>query len=175
MEPEAFGYCWHRNNGDFYYGIHKGTLDDGYTGSGTKFKRKFSNTDRSEWRRTIEFRGDYDECLEWETDMVTQDMIDQPDCLNLALGGSASPFATPEIHKRATTNRDMSYLVKRNKEIRRYGPDNGMFGRDRSDEDPNKFINKTRATCEHCGMTTMAGLIKRWHNDNCKLKESRDG
>ena len=88
MEPEAFGYCWHRNNGEFYYGIHRGSIDDGYTGSGVKFMRKFNGSCRSEWRRTIEFRGSWEECNEWESDIVTVDMIEQPDCLNLRTGGN---------------------------------------------------------------------------------------
>ena len=33
--PDTFVYCWSRNNGEWYYGVHTGSLDDGYIGSGT--------------------------------------------------------------------------------------------------------------------------------------------
>ena len=98
-EPEAFGYCWHRSNGEWYYGIHKGTIDDGYVGSGVLFNKKFKGSDRSEWNRTIEFRGTFEECADWEADMVTLDMINQPDCLNLITGGNQN-LRTPEENAR---------------------------------------------------------------------------
>ena len=85
--PDTFVYCWSRNNGEWYYGVHTGSLDDGYIGSGTKFRNKFDNTDRSEWRRTIVFRGSRQECLSFERDLVSLTMVDKPDCLNLMEGG----------------------------------------------------------------------------------------
>ena len=93
QEPEAFAYCWHRNNGEFYYGIHKGSLEDNYAGSGTIFASKFGGRRKSdckeptEWNRTIEFRGTYEECVEWEVETVNETLIAQPDCLNVKLGG----------------------------------------------------------------------------------------
>ena len=98
--PEAFGYCWHRSNGEWYYGIHKGTIDDGYVGSGVLFNKKFKGSDRSEWNRTIEFRGTFEECRDWEADMVTLDMINQPDCLNLVTGGRIQTKRTAEDQAR---------------------------------------------------------------------------
>lgn len=32
-------------------------------------------------------------------------------------------------------------------------------------------ISQRRDTCIHCGVTSVAGNIKRWHNDNCKKKD----
>lgn len=31
-------------------------------------------------------------------------------------------------------------------------------------------ISQKRESCIHCGMTSVSGNIKRWHNDNCKQK-----
>lgn len=31
-------------------------------------------------------------------------------------------------------------------------------------------ISQKKDTCIHCGLTSVAGNIKRWHNDNCKKK-----
>ena len=101
--PEAFGYCWARNNGDVYYGIHTGTPDDGYIGSGVVFRKKYDNTDKSEWKRTIEFRGSTSECLAWEASVVTEELIKLPHVLNLVIGGNLPPKNTsnsPETRRR---------------------------------------------------------------------------
>ena len=113
VEPEAFGYCWHRNTGEWYYGVHKGNIDDGYIGSGTKFKNVYDNTNPLDWYRTIEFRGTYDECLDWEADIVTQEMIDQPDCLNLKLGGAGG--SVKGHTKSKLTRQRISFAMKDNK------------------------------------------------------------
>lgn len=119
LGPEAFGYCWHRDNGEFYYGIHKGELDDGYTGSGVKFRMKFDNTNRNEWHRTIEFRGDYDECLDWEADMVTQEMVDQPDSLNLKPGGLRGPIMVGPDNPRYGKSNEHLIAFNKSKEFRK--------------------------------------------------------
>jgi hypothetical protein len=33
-------------------------------------------------------------------------------------------------------------------------------------------ISQRREVCVYCGKESVAGNIKRWHNENCKLKES---
>ena len=168
MEPEAFGYCWHRNNGEFYYGIHKGTLDDGYTGSGTKFKRKFNGSDRSEWRRTIEFRGNYDECLEWELDMVTKDMVEQPDCLNMQPGGRMNVL---------NVNKDymQSEEYRKKMSIATSGERNGNFGfrgKKPAISAALKGYKYPTKTCPHCNRKGGGPNMIRYHFDNCK--ENRD-
>ena len=92
-EPEAFGYCWHRNTGQWYYGVHLGDIDDNYAGSGTKFMELYGGGRKQDcyapldWHRTIEFRGTYKECDKWEEDMVTMEMIEHPLCINMQTGG----------------------------------------------------------------------------------------
>ena len=34
-------------------------------------------------------------------------------------------------------------------------------------------FHKSKQTCVHCGLETTAANIGRWHNDNCKKKETR--
>lgn len=33
--------------------------------------------------------------------------------------------------------------------------------------------SQQKKICEHCGKTASVGMYKRWHGDNCKLKETR--
>ena len=102
MIAEAFGYCWTRKStGEFYIGVHKGQLDDGYVGSGTVFKKKYASNP-SDWERTIEFRGSMDECLSWERDMVSAELTYTGLCLNIAVGGGNSNYGKPlsDTHKK---------------------------------------------------------------------------
>ena len=100
---DTFVYCWTRRNGEWYYGIHTGSFDDGYTGSGVKFKNKYCNSCQSEWSRTILFRGSREECLEFEKELVTPEMLLQPDCLNLMEGGLGGAMS-PEVEEKRVAN-----------------------------------------------------------------------
>ena len=51
---EAFIYQWHHPELNLYYiGSHKGSIDDGYTGSGIDFNRQLESNPIEEWERTI--------------------------------------------------------------------------------------------------------------------------
>lgn len=39
-------------------------------------------------------------------------------------------------------------------------------------QNPNKGKPQLKFTCVHCGKQCGAGLINRWHNDNCKVKRN---
>ena len=91
---QGFVYKWiYKPTGEYYIGIHKGTTDDGYTGSGVLFRRKFTNTSRDHWEREVLFEGDYwTECLEKEKELVNWKTLKEPLCLNLAVGGNRGRF-----------------------------------------------------------------------------------
>lgn len=94
QDKDTFGYQWVRKStGEFYRGIHKGDTEDGYAGSGTVFVKKFggryktSCVDPDDWVRDVLFIGTYDECLLWESLVVTEREVENPKCLNLVVGG----------------------------------------------------------------------------------------
>lgn len=95
MKQEAFGYQWIRKStGEFYRGIHKGRPDDNYAGSGVLFNKKFGGRYKTEckepddWVRDILFLGTYDECLLWESLVVTERVLKDSRCLNIVVGGN---------------------------------------------------------------------------------------
>lgn len=95
IEQEAFGYQWVRKStGEFYRGIHKGNPDDKYAGSGVLFTKKFGGkyktecNDPNDWIRDVLFLGTYDECLLWESLVVTERVLEDPACLNIIVGGN---------------------------------------------------------------------------------------
>jgi len=76
----------------------------------------------------------------------------------------------PNFGKKASeeTRRKMSEARK--------GEKNPNFGKKASEETRRKLseANKKRpmVTCIHCGFTSKIQMINRWHNDNCKHKDS---
>ena len=160
--PEAFGYCWARNNGEFYYGIHTGTPDDGYIGSGVVFRSKYDNADKSEWKRTIEFRGSTSECLDWETEVVTQELIDQSLCLNVCLGGGEAAQAS-NAGKLGGKASNWSHRPENHIYASKLG---GKWAVESGQLEHNRRIVK----CPHCSKEGSNVVMKRWHFDNCKEK-----
>lgn len=97
----AFLYKW--INGDtkeFYIGVHEGATDDGYVASGATFLAKY-NEDKTKWEREILSRHDTMAlALKKEAKVVTQDMVNDPLCLNQMIGGEPT-FTAVEL-KHAT-------------------------------------------------------------------------
>lgn len=85
----GFVYCWtHCPTGQYYIGIHKGLSDDGYIGSGKRFRNKWNSTNEEDWKRTILFEGNYyTECILLEAELVNDETLKDPLCLNLVSGG----------------------------------------------------------------------------------------
>ena len=84
----GFVYKWiYTLTDEYYIGIHKGTVDDGYIGSGSRFRKKWALTNPDQWKREILFEGDYLECGKVEKTLVTKETIKDPLCLNMAVGG----------------------------------------------------------------------------------------
>ena len=178
MEPEAFGYCWHRSNGEFYYGVHLGRLDDGYIGSGTRFKNKFSGSKRSEWNRTIEIRDSYENVLLWESDVVNETLLKNTLCLNLQLGGrygkhseeSIKKMSIAKIGKKLTGNHKnkISQAIKGREltDTHKFNLSSNAKGRNMSKALAGRL---EIVNCPHCDKSGSKSNMKRWHFDNCKI------
>lgn len=90
-KSRGFVYRWtYTPTGEYYIGIHKGTICDGYTGSGVRFTKKFNNTPRELWHRDIIVETEYDECIIVEKQLVTKEVVKDPLCLNMISGGRVS-------------------------------------------------------------------------------------
>lgn len=73
----------------FYVGVHSTEcIDDGYLGSGTALKNSLKKYGRSDHiREILKFFDSIEEAYLYERELVTQDMLKDPLCMNLALGG----------------------------------------------------------------------------------------
>jgi hypothetical protein len=78
-------------NGKFYYGVHKtNNLDDGYMGSGTRIIRAITKYGIENFRKNILLYFDsFDEALEYESEIVNEELLLDPSCYNIRLGGES--------------------------------------------------------------------------------------
>lgn len=76
-------------NGDFYYGVHStNDLNDGYMGSGKKLRMSYKEHGIKNFSKEIlKFFDSRKELLEYERMVVNRDMILDPCCYNLCIGG----------------------------------------------------------------------------------------
>lgn len=76
-------------NGKFYYGIHStNNLDDGYMGSGSRIKESVKKYGKENFSKTIvEFFKTRELASEYESEVVTEELIHDKDCYNIRCGG----------------------------------------------------------------------------------------
>jgi hypothetical protein len=76
-------------NGKFYIGIHStSNLNDGYLGSGKKLRYSIRKYGKENFKLEIlEFFDTYDKLRDAEMQMVNEDLLKNPMCMNLAIGG----------------------------------------------------------------------------------------
>ena len=103
-DKDTFGYQWVRKStGEFYRGIHTGSVHDNYAGSGVVFKKKYGGQtktkgkDPDDWVRDVLFLGTREECLLWESLVVTERELTNPKCLNQMTGGRDTVVFSDEV------------------------------------------------------------------------------
>lgn len=76
-------------NGDYYYGVHStDNLDDGYMGSGKRINSSINKYGKENFTREIVQFFSRKKCAySLESVIVTPELIKDPHCLNLAIGG----------------------------------------------------------------------------------------
>lgn len=76
-------------NGHFYYGIHStDNLDDGYMGSGTRLHYAYKKYGIDCFEKEIlVFFNTRNEAAKYEAEVVNENLINDPNCYNVILGG----------------------------------------------------------------------------------------
>jgi len=84
-----FLYKTTRFDGYYYYGVHStDDLEDGYLGSGTRLRRSIRKYGyEAHTREILKFHDSRESVLLHEKELVNEELLKDPLCLNLALGG----------------------------------------------------------------------------------------
>ena len=88
-----FNYFYRIENlidGKFYYGVHKtNNLEDGYMGSGLRIKRAIKKYGIENFKKDIlDFFDTYEQALNFEESIVTEELLLNENCYNLKRGGT---------------------------------------------------------------------------------------
>ena len=93
MKEKNFNYFYKIENlinGNFYYGVH-GTdnLNDEYMGSGVRITRAIKKYKVENFKKeNLLFFDTYEKALDYEAEYVTEELIADPSCYNLNIGGN---------------------------------------------------------------------------------------
>lgn len=76
-------------NNHFYYGVHSTyNLDDGYMGSGKRLHHAYEKYGIENFKKEIlNFFNSKKDAYKYESEMVTEDLVNDPNCYNLMQGG----------------------------------------------------------------------------------------
>jgi hypothetical protein len=180
----------------YYIGMHStDSLDDGYQGSGVIIKRSIKKYGKDNHiTEILEFADNRNNLKIREAEIVNRDLINDPLCLNLYLGGGAADSKIFHGHDQVTKDKISKSLSKPYDEI--YGNDSNLQKNKRkigakkqwesyTDEQRqskllkisekvkehwanNEFKVKSYI-CPHCNKEGKGNAMLLHHFDNCKL------
>lgn len=76
-------------NNRYYFGVHKtNNIEDGYMGSGTRLKYSIKKYGIENFEKEIlKYFDKYEDALKYESEIVTEELVNDIDCYNLIKGG----------------------------------------------------------------------------------------
>jgi group I intron endonuclease len=89
-------------NGHFYYGVRTLRREiDPYLGSGLRLQKAIKKYGKTNFKRTdLAIFSTFDEALQWERKILTEEMIKDPNCYNLKPGGAGGSLPWTEEKKK---------------------------------------------------------------------------
>jgi len=128
-------------NGHFYYGVR--TLrksNDPYLGSGKRLKAAIDKYGKDNFERLdlIEFQT-FEEALEWERAIITEELIKAPECYNLKPGGAGGSLPWTESKKKEVERTGTYKKSKEHKQKLR------QAALERFKDSPGTFTGKTHS------------------------------
>lgn len=92
-------------NDKFYYGVHNtDNLEDGYMGSGKLLHNAYKKYGIENFKKEIlKYFNTMDEAFQYEQEIVNEEMINNPNCYNVMIGGKF-PKATGKVFVKDINN-----------------------------------------------------------------------
>lgn len=136
-------------NGHFYYRIHStNNLEDGYMGSGHRLHRAYKKYGIENFEKEIiKFFETREELVDYEIEVVTDELIQDENCYNIILGGEIFNPENTIVAFNKETNlwaRISITEYKKNKDIYQVGRQNHVVVKYKDDNENNWFS----VTCE---------------------------
>lgn len=101
----------------YYYGMHStSNLDDGYIGSGKRLRysiRKYGEENHK--KEILEFFDNRELLIEGEINFISNDMVNDPNCMNLRKGGTGG-FTVEQQKENARKSNEKQKLLANDKE-----------------------------------------------------------
>ena len=93
MNKQYYVYKTTNNlNNKYYYGVHEGQLDDEYLGSGDNIKKAIKKYGKDNFTKEIIYiANDKNDAYEMESCIVSKELIGDPNCYNINIGGFTPP------------------------------------------------------------------------------------
>jgi hypothetical protein len=184
-------------NGHYYYGrrAYNGVdvEQDDYFGSGKRLKAAIKKYGKENFTKSIiSIHETEKELIVAEQKVVTEEIVKDPACYNLALGGHGGyTYYSERIFYHSDESKLKISLANKGRPrpdardtFLKLGINKWWQGKKRSDEDKlaksiatkntlqnGTHASKVMATCPYCNYTTGIGNAKRWHFENCKQKK----
>lgn len=184
-------------NGKYYLGrrTNKDEIleQDTYFGSGKRLKLAIKKYGIENFTKEILERFEtYEELIEAEKRLITEEIIADPNCYNMALGGHGGyTYYADRVFNHTDETKEKISIANKGRprpDARETAINCGLNkfwnGRARSEQDKhNKSIAAKRNAalginpfsqkikCPHCNKETDTGNAKRWHFDRCKERK----
>lgn len=152
--------------GNFYVGVHGGSTDDGYIGSGKILKAAILKYGKEAFK--VEYRivcNSAEEAYELESFIVTEEVVNHPLCYNLIVGGYGGPH-----RRQRKVYKKRKGIVKTDAQKARMSEIKKNMSEDTKLKMSIAAVERCKdsLTCPHCGHIGVPPNIRRYHFNNCK-------
>ena len=177
-------------NGNFYIGRRQCECPikmDDYFGSGKRLKAAIKKYGKHNFtKEVIRECSDYDKLVQTEKELVTNELINNNMCYNLALGGHGGyTFYKNRIFKHSSESKAKISAANKGRKRPELSENNHIakywVNKKRSDEDKQKKSSAAKkrvikgttdfaitVTCPHCNREGQRANMMRWHFDKCR-------
>lgn len=183
-KPHKYHYIYKTTcnvNGKYYIGMHScSNLEDGYMGSGKKLRRSLNKHGiENHTKEILEFLNDRESLKKREAEIINEELIQDPLCMNLQLGGGGGfsdndrKKGTKKMLEVLWNNKEWVDRIKKNNSNRMKGNSIGIGNKafsDRSHSDETK--KKMSESSKGKGLKENNSQFgTRWITDGTKNKK----
>ena len=153
--------------GQFYVGVHGGSISDGYLGSGKLLKAailKYGANNFKVERRIV--CGSANEAYELEALIVTEEIVNHPMSYNLALGG----FGGPHLRQRKRYKKRKGVKQSEAQKAKMSSIKKNMTGETKAKLSKSAALRSSvKLVCPYCSYRGIPPNVYRYHFNNCKM------